>query len=185
MISSQADPAAPRNRGRTSQTAQRRACAHQPEKAIPKNTSRCAVTKRTLAPRKYHAPRNEYPYVCKERDGTAEKTHATPDAEQLRKKSHNKFYRDEDRFGGSQTQMPGQSQLKKKKTSREKRCYMQPLYLTPPNTLYKYFFLAGGGGFFSGWGVPPLEFFRVTIARNRGGVDLRLYERKAPAFLYF
>ena len=72
-ISSQADPAAPRNRGRTSQTAQSRACAHQPEKAIPKNTSRCAVTKRTLAPRKYHAPRNEYPYVCKEKDGTAEK----------------------------------------------------------------------------------------------------------------
>ena len=31
-ISSQADPAAPRNRGRTSQTAQQRACAHQPEK---------------------------------------------------------------------------------------------------------------------------------------------------------
>ena len=73
MISSQADPASPRNRGRTSQTAQQRACAHQPEKTIPKNTSRCAVTKRTLAPRKYHAPRNEYPYACKENEGTAEK----------------------------------------------------------------------------------------------------------------
>ena len=71
-ISSQADPAAPRNRGRTSLTAQSRACAHQPENAIPKNTSRCAVTKRTLAPRKYHTPRNEYPYACKENDGTAE-----------------------------------------------------------------------------------------------------------------
>ena len=61
------------------------------------------------------------PVYVKKEMAPQKKTHATPDAEQLRKKSHNKFYRDEDRFGGSQTQMPGQSQLKKKKTSREKR----------------------------------------------------------------
>ena len=53
------------------------------------------------------------------------------------------------------------------------KCDMQPLYLTPPPNI-NIFFWRG-----------PLEFFRVTIARNRGGVDRRLYERKAPVFLYF
>ena len=61
------------------------------------------------------------PVYVKKEMAPQKKTHATPDAEQLRKKSHNKFYRDEDRFGGSQTQMPGQSQLRKKKACGEKR----------------------------------------------------------------
>ena len=49
-----------------------RLCPSARKKRFQKNTSRCAVTKRTLAPRKYHTPRNEYPYACKENDGTAE-----------------------------------------------------------------------------------------------------------------
>ena len=49
-----------------------RLCPSARKKRFQKNISRCAVTKRTLAPRKYQAPRDEYPYACKENDGTAE-----------------------------------------------------------------------------------------------------------------
>ena len=119
MISSQADPASPRNRGRTSQTAQQRACAHQPEKNDSKKILR-GVRSPSAPLRPESTKLHEMSIPMHVKRMMAPQRH-TCYAEQLRKKSHCKLFRDEDRFGGSQTQMPGQSQLRKKKNLQRKR----------------------------------------------------------------